>query len=61
MIVFAGEQARASGIKAGEIAKQVANALGGSGGGDARFGQGGGRSVERLKEALLLVEELSRR
>ncbi len=61
VIVFAGEQARASGVKAGEIAKQVAGKLGGSGGGDARFGQGGGRSIERLKEALLLVEELARR
>ncbi len=59
VIVFVGEQARAKGIKAGTIAKQVASTLGGSGGGDDRFGQGGGKSTERLKEALLLIEELS--
>ncbi|MFQ5920665.1 MAG: DHHA1 domain-containing protein, partial [Nitrososphaerales archaeon] len=61
VIVFVGEQARASGIRAGDLAKRVANMLGGSGGGDERFGQGGGRSVERLKEALLIVEELVRK
>ncbi len=61
VIVFAGKQAIANGIKAGVIAKQVAGTLGGSGGGDDRFGQGGGKSVERLKEALLLIEELSRK
>ena len=61
VIVFAGEQARTSGIKAGAIAKQVASTLGGSGRGDDRFGQGGGKSVERLKDALLLIEELSRK
>jgi alanyl-tRNA synthetase len=57
VIVFVGEQARVE-IKAGAIAKQVASTLGGSGGGDDRFGQGGGKAFERLKEALLLVEEL---
>lgn len=61
VMIFAGERARANGINAGALAKQVAGALGGSGGGDARFGQGGGRSAERLKEALILLEELVRK
>ncbi len=61
VIVFVGEQARKSGIKAGVIAKQVASTLGGSGGGDDRFGQGGGKFVDRIKEALLVIEELSRK
>lgn len=61
VIVFAGEEARKNGVKASVIAKQTANTLGGSGGGDDRFGQGGGRSAERLKEALLLLEELARK
>jgi alanyl-tRNA synthetase len=59
VIVFAGEQARKK-VKAGAIAKQVSAKLGGSGGGDDRFGQGGGRSKEMIKEALLLAEESAR-
>lgn len=58
VIVFVGEEARKNSVKAGAIAKQVATTLGGSGGGDDRFGQGGGKSSERIKEALLAVEEL---
>jgi alanyl-tRNA synthetase len=59
VIVFAGEQARQK-VKAGAIAKQVSGKLGGSGGGDDRFGQGGGRSKDRIKEALLLAEEAAK-
>ena len=59
VIAFAGEQARKK-VKAGAIAKQVSGKLGGSGGGDDRFGQGGGRSKDRIKEALLLAEEAAK-
>jgi alanyl-tRNA synthetase len=59
VIVFAGEAARKK-VKAGAIAKQVSDKLGGSGGGDDRFGQGGGKSKERIKEALLLAEEAAK-
>jgi alanyl-tRNA synthetase len=59
VIVFAGEDARKK-VKAGAIAKQVSAKLGGSGGGDDRFGQGGGRSKDRIKEALLLAEEAAK-
>jgi alanyl-tRNA synthetase len=61
VIVFVGEEARKNGLKAGIIAKQIASTLGGSGGGDDRFGQGGGKSVEMLKDALLYIEELVRK
>jgi alanyl-tRNA synthetase len=61
VIVFVGEEARNSGMKASEIARGVASILGGSGGGDDRFGQGGGKSVERIKDALIIVEELVRK
>jgi alanyl-tRNA synthetase len=66
MIVFVGEKARRR-IKAGTIAKMVCSRLGGSGGGDEKFGQGGGRLdnddnnnmiKEKIKEALLSAEEL---
>ncbi|MFL6487354.1 MAG: alanine--tRNA ligase [Nitrososphaera sp.] len=59
VIVFAGEAA-SNKVKASAIAKQISNMLGGSGGGDKRFGQGGGRSKERIMEALLLAEEVTR-
>jgi alanyl-tRNA synthetase len=59
VIVFAGEAARKK-VKAGTIAKQISGKLGGSGGGDERFGQGGGRSKDMIKEAILLAEEAAK-
>src|SRR5581483_5106055 len=56
VIIFAGEAVRKK-VKAGAIAKQISAKLGGSGGGDDRFGQGGGRLKDMIKEALLLAEE----
>jgi alanyl-tRNA synthetase len=59
VIVFVGEEATKI-IKAGTIAKEVSVHLGGSGGGDERFGQGGG-SIEyrgKIRDALSSVEEL---
>ncbi len=65
VLVFAGEAARSRGIHAGDIARAAAKMLGGSGGGDARFGQGGGPGVDGLKkvaEALPdLVKEILRK
>jgi alanyl-tRNA synthetase len=59
VIVFAGGKARKQ-VKAGVVAKQVSAKLGGSGGGDDRFGQGGGRLKEKIKEALLAAEEMAK-
>ncbi|HYB03325.1 MAG TPA: alanine--tRNA ligase, partial [Nitrososphaerales archaeon] len=41
ILVFCGEQAQKMGVRAGNVAREISKALGGSGGGDARFGQGG--------------------
>jgi alanyl-tRNA synthetase len=61
VVVFVGKKARQK-IKAGIIAKQISTQLGGSGGGDDKFGQGGAgsneRSKDRIEEALLSAEEL---
>jgi alanyl-tRNA synthetase len=60
VVVFVGEKARDK-IKAGSVAKLVSVQLGGSGGGDDKFGQGGGKSRDKTKLALLSLEELIRK
>jgi len=57
VIVFVGEKAREK-IYAGTIAKQLSIDLGGSGRGDERFGQGGGKYKDKIGDALKTVEEL---
>ena len=49
VIIFAGEK---SGVNAGDVAKELASILGGSGGGDAKFAQGGGKDTSK-KEATI--------
>ncbi len=44
VMIFAGEK---SGVNAGEIAKEIASILGGSGGGDAKFAQGWGKDTSK--------------
>ncbi len=41
ILVFCGDQVVKTGVRAGNLARELSKALGGSGGGDARFGQGG--------------------
>lgn len=48
--IFCGEKAQQKGIKANEIVKKIAKMLEGSGGGDARFGQGGSSQVRNVSK-----------
>ena len=49
VMIFAGQK---SGVNAGEISKEIASILGGSGGGDAKFAQGGGKDTSKKDEAI---------
>ncbi len=55
VIVYCGEQ---SGKKAGEIAREIAGILGGSGGGDAKFAQGGGKDTSKKDEAIAKAKSM---
>ncbi len=57
IIVFAGDQA-SNVFKAGDLIRELAAKLGGSGGGDSRFGQGGGKDTAKLVDALKHAELL---
>jgi len=52
VISMAGTAAVARGVHSGRLAEEVAKILGGGGGGDPRFGQGGGVSATKVDEAL---------
>ena len=49
VMIFAGEK---SGVNAGDVAKELASILGGSGGGDAKFAQGGGKDTSKKDAAI---------
>jgi alanyl-tRNA synthetase len=55
LIVFSGSDAIST-KKAGDLVRDVSKVLGGSGGGGDMFGQGGGKDLSKLKDALLAVE-----
>ncbi len=50
----------AKGLRAGDIVKQVAAVVGGSGGGKADMAQAGGKDPARLPEAIKRAAELGR-
>ena len=50
-IIYSGEQA-AKDKKAGDIAKTVSEVLGGAGGGNQRFAQGGGKDKSKKNDAI---------
>ncbi|MGI0007621.1 MAG: alanine--tRNA ligase, partial [Nitrosotalea sp.] len=57
IISFSGTDATST-KKAGDLVKEVSKVLGGSGGGRDTFGQGGGKDLSKIKDALLTIEKL---
>jgi alanyl-tRNA synthetase len=55
IMLHAGEE---SGVNSGEIAKEIASILGGSGGGDAKFAQGGGKDTSKKDEAIAKAKSM---
>jgi alanyl-tRNA synthetase len=57
VIAYAGDEA-SKGKNAGNIAKSVAEILGGAGGGDAKFAQGGGKDTSKINEAIAKAKSM---
>lgn len=55
VMIYAGTD---SGINSGQIAKEIASILGGSGGGDAKFAQGGGKDTSKKDEAIAKAKSM---
>lgn len=55
IIVFSGESCQKEGLSAGMVAREIAKPMGGSGGGDSRFAQGG---VDRRPTSIPNIREI---
>ena len=57
IIAYAGDEASKS-KNAGKIARSVAEILGGAGGGDAKFAQGGGKDTSKKEQAIAKAKSM---
>lgn len=60
-VVSLKKEAVSRGLHAGQIAKEFASMIDGSGGGRAEFAQGGGRNIKAVSGALAKVQEILKR
>ena len=55
IIIFSGPK---SGVDAGSIARKISTILGGSGGGDAKFAQGGGKDTSKKEQVIAKAKSM---
>ena len=55
VMIFAGTK---SGVDAGTIAREISTILGGSGGGDSKFAQGGGKDTSKKEQAIAKAKSM---
>ena len=55
-----GKDAIASGVKAGDVVRQVAQIAGGNGGGKPDFARAGGKDISKVDDAIASCEEIVR-
>ena len=58
LFVFVGEEAIKAGADAGRLARELANIVGGGGGGRSYFGQGGGTDIDKLQKMTRLAPKI---
>ncbi|MCS7116199.1 MAG: alanine--tRNA ligase [Nitrososphaerales archaeon] len=58
LLVFCGNEAQKRGIKANLLVKEAAKFIGGSGGGDERFAQGGGIFKDKVEDAIKTIPSI---
>jgi alanyl-tRNA synthetase len=56
-LAVCGKEAVAKGLKAGDLVKLVCTACGGSGGGKPDSAMGGGKDINKMDDALALVDD----
>jgi len=56
-LAVCGKEAVAKGVKAGDLVKQVCSCCGGSGGGKPDSAMGGGKDINKVDDALALVDD----
>jgi alanyl-tRNA synthetase len=57
VIIYSGDEASKI-INAGMIVREIAGILGGSGGGNAKFAQGGGKDTSKKDEAIAKAKSM---
>ena len=60
-VVMAGKDAVKKGVKASDVAKEAASAIGGGGSGRSDFAQGGGTKINKLDDAIKKAEAVLRK
>jgi alanyl-tRNA synthetase len=56
--IKAGDAAQIKGVNAGKLVQEISKTIGGSGGGQKHFAQGGGGDAARFKAAKTIIRKI---